>query len=66
MTTKNEHNQLNDAHSDEDVALASIEKSSAFMTQGRGPIPMEYATAKVTILASGSQAKSYVIWVKYS
>ena len=41
LTTRKEHNQLNDAHSDEEAALDSIAKSSAFITQGKGPIPIE-------------------------
>ena len=41
FTTRNEQSQLNDAHSDDEVALDSFEKSSALSTQGSGPIPME-------------------------
>ena len=41
LTTRKEHNQLKDAQNDEDVALDSIVNSSAFMTHGKGPIPIE-------------------------
>ena len=41
LTTVKEHNQLKEAHIDDEVDLASLENSSAFMTHGRGPIPME-------------------------
>ena len=41
LTTVKEQNQLKEAHIEEELDLASLENSSAFMTQGRGPIPME-------------------------
>ena len=41
LTTVNEQNQLKEAHIDDEVDLACLENSSAFMTQGRGPIPIE-------------------------
>ena len=41
LTTVKEQNQLKEAHIDDELDLACLENSSAFMTQGRGPIPME-------------------------
>ena len=41
LTTVKEQNQLKEAHIDDEVDLACLENSSAFMTQGRGPIPIE-------------------------
>ena len=41
LTTVKEQNQLKEAHIDDELDLACLENSSAFMTQGSGPIPME-------------------------
>ena len=41
MTTVKEQSQLKEAQRDEEVDLAVAENSSAFMTHGKGPRPME-------------------------
>ena len=41
LTTRKEQTQLKEAQSEAEVAWASLENSSAFMTQGSGPMPME-------------------------
>ena len=41
LTTVKEQTQLKEAHMEDEVDLASLENSSAFMTQGKGPIPIE-------------------------
>ena len=41
LTTVKEQSQLKEAQRDEEVDLAGAENSSAFMTHGKGPRPME-------------------------